>query len=290
MLLVGTAGGENINYYSLDNNLRFAEHLYQERDYLRAAKVYEECLSESSQAKGDILYKIGLCYRMGGRNDKAIIFFRKILEEHFDNCIKASAEYQIAYSYFLSGQYERSAWHIDQTLNETKNSCERERLQILKALNYLQERKWRAAEDFLGQISLSESENLRQIASDLRIYAQKGMSLQRKSPILAGMLSTILPGAGKVYCRQYGDGLYSFTLSGATGMLSLEGFRENGVRSVKGWLFCILSAVFYAGNIYGSYISAHIYNRQMETELLSRLPAIPEPARACLDEGQGQGL
>jgi tetratricopeptide (TPR) repeat protein len=279
------------NYYSPESVLKFANYLYQEGDYLRAAGEYQRYLLYCCEGvdsplwkrgiRGDlrtqetpgILYKIGLCYRQAGDTERAISFFRKIVTEHPES--RFAASYQIAYSHLLSGQYERSIQYINQILDETKNSDEQERLQILATYGYLHQRRWRDAEHILQSLA-PKDENLNLIASGLRTSAREGMSLPRRNPILAGLFSAVLPGTGKVYCKQYGDGFYSLILVGVTGLLAWDGFRENGIRSVRGWLFGGISGVFYAGNVYGSTIAARIYNRQLEADVLKRLPAVPD--------------
>lgn len=286
-LVFSAYGGssEKISYYSPENILRFAEHLYQQRDYLRAAGEYQRYLFHSFQdadppEKRDretfvTLYKIGLCYRLAGDTERAISLFREIVAEDTESHLRFAASYQTAYSYFLLSQYENSIRHINQALDEMKISDERGQLQVLAAFNYLHQRRWRDAQHVLGPLAFKD-ENLDGVASVLRTSAREGMSLRRKSPLLAGLFSAVVPGTGKMYCKQYGDGIYSLILIGVTGLLAWDGFRENGVRSARGWIFGTMSGIFYAGNVYGSTVAIRIYNRQLEVDLLKRLPAVPD--------------
>jgi TM2 domain-containing membrane protein YozV len=89
----------------------------------------------------------------------------------------------------------------------------------------------------------------------------------RKSPLLAGALSTFIPGAGKVYAGKWKDGLVSLLFVGANAYTSYRGFSSVGIRSPYGWLFGGLSAGFYLGNIYGSQKAARIYNHQLESKI-----------------------
>ncbi len=267
----GDDGGQ-IDYHSPENVLKFADHLYQAGDYLRAVGEYQRYLFHSPDDADGTLYKIGLCYRRAGDSGRAISFFHKV---DANSSLRFAASYQTAYTYFLSGEYERSARFLDQALNKTKNKDERGRLQLLTAFNYLHQGRWDNAEHVLGQLAFRD-EKLTDIASSLKKSAQEGMTRPRKSPVLAGLFSTAVPGTGKMYCGQHGDGIYSLILIGVTGLLAWDGFQENGVHSVRGWLFGSMGAVFYAGNVYGSTIAAQVYNRQLETDLLRRLPAVPD--------------
>jgi len=288
------SASETIDYYSAENIRTFAEYLYQERDYTRSVKEYERYLPVSQQ-KDNALYKIGLCYRHAGDTQKAVDSFQRLTKEYPQSDLKFSASYQIGYSYLLSGRYKESINHIEQTLNGVENKNERQKLEILLALNYLNQRQWRSADELLnsnppysktnsshlvkgGDLKSEEPEDkaIERIMLELRDRSREGIALKRKSRLLASLTSAILPGAGKMYCKQYGNGIFSFIITGTTGLLAFDGFHENGIRSVKGWVFGSLCTVFYAGNIYGSGISSLAYNRQAETDILMRLPSPPD--------------
>jgi TM2 domain-containing membrane protein YozV len=271
-LLPGSAIGRD--YYSPENILKFADHLYQEKDYLRAAGEYQRYLFYSTQNADSVLYKIGLCYRLAGETEKAISYFCKIAPRDSDSPLRFTAAYQIAYTYFLDGQHENSLQYLSQFMDDTKNPDNRGKLQILAAFNYLYQKRWSDAEHVLDSIA-ARDENLNLTASSLNARAREGMNLPRKIPIMAGLFSAVIPGTGKIYCGEYGDGIYSLIITGITGWLAWDGFRENGIRSVRGWVFGSVCGVFYAGNVYGSAIAARIHNHRQEADLLKRLPSVP---------------
>ena len=275
-ILIASASGEtNVDYSSPENILRFAEHLYEQRDYLRAAGEYKRYLFYSPQDADGTLYRIGICYRRAGDTEKAISTFRKVTTEHTDSSFRFPASYQIAYSYFISERYKSSIQYLDQVVGDAKDPNERGKFATLAAYSYLHQRQWHKAEQALASRTFAD-ENLNRITSSLRASAQEGMNLPRKSPILAGLLSAVVPGTGKIYCKQYGDGLYSLILIGVTGLLAWDGFRDDGLRSVSGWILGSISGIFYTGNVYGSSVAARVYNRQLEIDLLRRLPIVPD--------------
>lgn len=267
--------GEDLNYYSPENVLAFAEHLYQTGDYLRAAGEYQRYLFHVPEEADSTLYQIGLCYRLAGDAEKAIGTFHKVVSGSTDARLRSASSYQIAYSHFLLNQYGESIRYIDQALDDAETVDERAQLQLLAAFGYLNQRQWQDAERMIVS-SAAEDAELNNTASALRTSAREGINLPRKSPALAGLFSTVVPGTGKIYCKQYGDGIYSLILIGITGLLAWDGFRDGGARSARGWLFGGISGVFYAGNVYGSAMAARIYNHQLEARLLKRLPAVPD--------------
>jgi TM2 domain-containing membrane protein YozV len=92
--------------------------------------------------------------------------------------------------------------------------------------------------------------------------------LGRKSPLLAGALSALIPGLGRVYLGRWPDGLLSFLLVGTTGALAAQGFYQDGRDSVRGWILGSVAALLYAGNVYGSAVGAVVQRRDAEDALM----------------------
>jgi len=95
--------------------------------------------------------------------------------------------------------------------------------------------------------------------------------LPRKSPLLAGALSAVIPGLGRVYLGRWPDGLLSFLLVGTTGALAAQGFYEEGRGSVRGWILGGVAALLYAGNVYGSAVGALVQRRDAEDALMQEV-------------------
>ena len=113
------------------------------------------------------------------------------------------------------------------------------------------------------------SKKLQNINSDS--YALKYLDLlndkkntKYKSPGLSMVLSSIIPGAGKIYTGYWKDGLVSFIFIGTSAYQAFRGFDKKGTDSFYGWFFGSISISLYLGNIYGSGKSAHKRNHITE--------------------------
>jgi hypothetical protein len=93
-------------------------------------------------------------------------------------------------------------------------------------------------------------------------------TLPRKSPWVAGALSAVVPGLGRVYIGRWPDGLMSFLLVGLTAAVSAQGFYEDGRDSVRGWILGGIAALLYVGNVYGSAVGAIVQRRDAEDALM----------------------
>lgn len=100
--------------------------------------------------------------------------------------------------------------------------------------------------------------------NSVKSLIEEGQEIKHKSPALALALSAMVPGLGKVYTNRWKDGILSFITVGLLGYQSYVGFSEKGLNSAFGWVNGTLALGFYAGNLYGSYISAKKYNLKQE--------------------------
>jgi TM2 domain-containing membrane protein YozV len=106
---------------------------------------------------------------------------------------------------------------------------------------------------------------------ELLNFTIEARRLPRKNPAWAGIYSAVIPGLGKLYCRRPFDALSSFTSTAILGWEAYSGFHDDGLGSVKGWIFSAIGGIFYLGNIYGSLVAADIYNEEIEDKLVNKI-------------------
>ncbi len=120
----------------------------------------------------------------------------------------------------------------------------------------------------------------RHMANPSPVYHQFGTALQRrleaktKSPFVAGALSAVVPGLGKVYTKNYGDALIAFLFTGLNVWQAYRGFHKEGLKSTRGWIFGTLGLGFYLGNIYGSAKAAKRYNKRIDDEIEDEIKSV----------------
>lgn len=270
LLALATASAQNGNENTFEpaNTYRFASHLFEEGEYLRAAIEYQRYVysAPTMPANSDsVLYKIGLCYRMGGKLPAGINYFRKIQDEHPNSPLIEETHYEIAFSHLLAGQGQESMKYIGTHLRFIQNDQQVLKMQKLVGLNYLGLQKWDTASALMDSLGKLDPGNA--LVISMAALAKEGQDLPHKNKALAGLYSSIIPGAGKAYCGRSTDGLFSLLMIGLTGWQAYEGFDKDGVRSVKGWVYGSIGGVLYLGNIYGSVVAAQIFNEEQQTKI-----------------------
>jgi len=81
-----------------------------------------------------------------------------------------------------------------------------------------------------------------------------GPQLTHRSPLLAALFSSALPGAGKVYAGRPADGFYSLLVTGSSTWAAASYGRDE--HWGRAGLFGAMGLFFYLGNIYGSAVEA----------------------------------
>ena len=112
-----------------------------------------------------------------------------------------------------------------------------------------------------------------------RLSAMDGRDIRRRSRFASTLLSAIVPGAGQLYSGRAGDGAYSFLTVASTGLVTWWFATEHDKHdpsSVRVSIFGVITALFYAGNVYGANTAARDYNLLQERRYVQRADSLFE--------------
>jgi len=88
-------------------------------------------------------------------------------------------------------------------------------------------------------------------------------SQPKKSPFVAAMLAAVLPGAGKIYAGNKGQGLYTLLISTVIGLQAWEGYHKDGPSSFRFIAYSTIFTSIYIGNIWGSTFAVKLKRDQL---------------------------
>ncbi|MEO0293653.1 MAG: tetratricopeptide repeat protein [candidate division WOR-3 bacterium] len=243
-------------YFSPKNIRAFGEYLYKEKEYTRAIIEFQRflfALDSLPQNADSIFFKIAICYRLNEDYKNSIKYLKKIPSEYPKSGLLEEVYLELSLCYSLMDSVNKSEEILRSFLERSDTS--NKALQ-LTAINYILSKKWEEAKKCLKASSLDRNPLLRLV--------EVGENLPKKNRALSGFLSTVIPGSGKYYCNRPMEGFHSFVTIGFSAWQAYEGFKEDGIHSVKGWIFGSLGVFLYFGNIYGSIVAADIYNEEQE--------------------------
>lgn len=226
----------------------FADVLFLEKDYLRAIEEYKRL---SYYLENDsILLRIGFANLEMGFTDEAINIFQFI-----DNSSSLSdfRDILVLKSLYIAGK-DSSIENYQFSNNSRFNSN-------IAKLFFFSELRANPNENLTNRLVLFETEQ-KDIVKD---FILRKTFPRSKNETMAGILSFIVPGAGKIYCNRLEEGIAAFVLTVGTAYLSYSNFKAN--HNFRGWLFGGLATMFYAGNIYGSVLESQKYNLSLRISL-----------------------
>jgi len=93
----------------------------------------------------------------------------------------------------------------------------------------------------------------------------------QKSVYLAGLMSMLVPGAGKIYAGKTSEGIANFLYTGALLATTYDLYTSFGVKNPFFIISAIISGVFYTGNIWGSMVAVKRVKNEFNDEIDQRI-------------------
>lgn len=247
----------SFDFHSHENIKKFADYLFCEGDYLR---TIEEYTSIRNIFQSDTInLKIMLCYSNLNLYDQVFDYY---LSENFSE-FREDAQMLYLKNEFL---LDSSVFHSE--LPDTLFPFEMD----LSVENYfLKLRSFYFIKTRLNEtnreVLLKPFDELHR--KEVEPFIDLSINPSYKSPALAGILSAVIPGSGKMYAGEWGDGITGFLITGLFAFLAYDNFRAD--HTTRAWIFTGLGAFFYAGNIYGSIAATQIFNARIDFEFSNGL-------------------
>ncbi len=269
LCITSVCTAEDILPSSPDGILHFADRLYQYSEYRRAATEYLRYYSLYSDRVNadDALFKAALSLELSGEYANARKFL-SMLEKRAEQPTQISViRYRTANTFYQQGG-------LDTTLSFIASFDREMSLEYLRGFTLLRKRDYIGAGKVFSDLSAVGGE-----LSPSFLYmvskSRQGASLREKNPIVAGALSAVIPGLGRGYTGNWGDGFFDFLTVGATVGPAVYFYEEDRTFSIVTGL---LGAFFYLGNVYGSANGAINYNDALHRDFIdSALEGVPHP-------------
>ncbi len=267
----GWALGEEEGRITIDETLQMglADHFLEVGDLYRAITEYQRFLfffPRSVRAE-EARWKIAVAYFQGKKWDEAI--------RAADDFVKRyAASPWTPEALFLQGRasaekkdYSQARYFFQRAEEAAPGKPLASQAQWQIGVTYVKEERWKEA-----------AAEFRKVSPESRIYPQaeffaRGLDrmdeIPQKSPVAAGILAGVLPGAGHLYSERYRDAAVAFALNGAFIWGMVESFEHKNY--VVGGILTFFELGWYSGNVYSAVSSAHKYNRNKKREYLDRL-------------------
>lgn len=245
-------------FHSPENILKFADYLYCQKDYLRAISEYESLLKFPGTSSDTIKFKIALGFSKMGDFTESEDRFKKLST---GSSFSDEARLELYKSRFFTNDFTS----LRQMYNE-KSFYPDKYNQPVKSLYYTSYLLDNSPLPDKSEFSGAFPEYAR---TEMGKFYLRKSDPPYKSPLKAAIMSAIIPGLGKAYAGEWGDGLTALIVTGVLSYVSYDNLKAH--HNFRGYLFGGLAALFYAGNVYGSAAQAEIFNAQVDFTFTSDL-------------------
>ena len=232
----------------------FADFLYADGDFGRSGTEYLRVrFSTADVGVRDYAgLMAGESFLQAGDFDRARTVFGGLAAGSCDDLV----HYGSARTWFAQGEHDAARRALDSVA--TPRLAHR-RL-VLAGWMLLREYRFRAAAALFALDPASAP-----------LAALDGAGRPGRSRLAATLLSALVPGAGQFYSGRTADGALSLLTVAGTGLLTwwYAANPEHDRTRVKLGIAASLTALFYAGTVYGANIAARDYNRLADRRYLS---------------------
>jgi hypothetical protein len=246
-----------------ESQFAFARHLFQHHDYFRAITEFKRYLFlYPSGAKADEAdYLLGEALVQTKSPKEAIVQWEGALKRNPSTSFKDEIQFKIGKALWELGQEDRALSQWENIINEGLSSSSKATASRAVLWGLIKQKKYDQARLKLKTFPLTASEQ-----GIHETYFQKAEQLPLKSPITAGTLAALLPGAGHWYLDRHQDALIAFSINGLFIWGAVSSFQQGNTG--LGVLLSFIELAWYSGNIYSAVNTAHKINRKQETDFL----------------------
>lgn len=255
--------------FAEDMALSFAERFFDSGNYEEAITEYKRFIffNPQSDSIDYAYYKIGLAYRNQERWKESMDALRQSIQTASNDSIRNEREIALAIVLIASGDYSTAEFQLLRVESFTQFQTLKRKSAFFRGVASLYSFKWEEAREafqvYFNSYSSTKSSHTAIIVDSLLLAAQ---DLNYKSPKLAKLLSTFLPGAGQIYVGDWRKGMNALAINLATSYLLVSNIIEGNYLDVLASYFSIFRRYYY-GNRYHAEKIAQDYNNHLNKKL-----------------------
>jgi TolA-binding protein len=253
----------------------FAQSLFAAGEYYRAIGEFQRFLffQPGHPLTSEAQLTIGLAFFCGERWLQAFEVFRRITGTAPDSARRAEAALWMAETHARGGDQMQAIRLFHELIRQYPESSIAQRAAYMIGWGYLRQRRWTEARDAFAQVDAISLYH----ASGERLAAALATppELPHRSPTVARILSTVLPGTGQIYTGHTLDGLIGLGVHGAL-IAGTIGAVGAGLEGAAG-LGAFFTWGFYRTQMSNAATLANDFNAQAEERFIGQLAAQEGP-------------
>ena len=178
------------------------------------------------------------------------------------------SHFYAAYNYTQSGNFDQATETLDKIEMSTSRLISLRDFEI--AGIELLRGNLSSFDEWFNNTRFDQPE-LNESAGKLLKISDEVRNHRSKSPLVAGLLSAIIRGSGKLYAGKKGEAVATFLSTAWIGFVTWENYRKCGLKSFRTITFGTFFAGAYASNIYGSVFSVSVVENNYRENVKSTI-------------------
>ncbi|MBN2636966.1 MAG: hypothetical protein JXR61_11905 [Prolixibacteraceae bacterium] len=257
---------EKTGFTQVNSEIPFIQHLVDKGYYKEAIFLIDKNSFEYGKAQQDSIH-----YLKGWAH-----YSLKNLDESTQSLLKVSSQSPFYRKSHFFAVYNQLYLKNYQDAEHTFSQMNIQREPHLSLLNFelggmeMLRGDWEKSKAYLDLVN-RENAVLNQQVSALEGIWDEHQNHRSKSPALAGIMSAIIPGSGKIYAGKTGSGIASFLGTVSFGLIAWENYNKAGITNAKTIIFGTIFAVNYVSNIYGSVVSVKLIENEHENAVHNQI-------------------
>ncbi len=250
--------------------LSLGSHLAAQGNYDAAITEYKRFLffHPDDSRVGEVYYNIGIAYKAEGLWTEAVTALRTATYLAIDSETKSAYQLALAVTLIATKNYDLAQLELIKVVLRKPSLPLFRRALFLQGVTYIYQFRWEEARSVLRDYTTDEKLDAR---------FDSAINIPQKSVKIAGVLSTILPGAGHIYAGDWRDGLNALLLNGALGFLTIDAALDGHYTDAALWAGIVFLR-YYRGNTFRAKEAVSQFNlresRRAAEALLQRLQEI----------------
>lgn len=260
---IGLGGGTATTTNQVDTTFSFAHHLFESNELqlckLELIRIKYYTKDKKVNDKANLL--LASNEFLTSKNIKALDYMASI-----DSLTDKSMRYKyVILSYLISDARDLNEFNI-YNLQAYYDSSRSETFDKLLAYSYY---KNSDLDSSIKMVKYISNKYKSPGYDSITTFMQDNYDKHIKSPLLAGVFSTILPGSGYIYAGRTNEGLSAFLVNSLLGVGIYALFKNGNTGS--GILTSLVAFPFYIGNIVGAANAAEALNNKHKLIVLANL-------------------
>lgn len=256
-----------------DLALNFAERFFDAANYESAITEYKRFIffNPQSDSTNYAYYKIALAYRNQGKWNESIDALHQAVQTAPNDSIRNEREIALAIVLIASRDYSGAEFQLLKIESFSPFISLKRRASFFRGIANIYSFKWQDARNaFQNYYKDDTSAGLFNVYLRIDSLLFVAQHVKYKSPKLANILSTILPGSGQIYIGDWRNGINALTVNGVVGYFLVNSLIRGNYQDALISYIPLLQR-YYLGNRFHAERLAVEYNDQLNRQYLKHI-------------------